>query len=280
MRGSIDRMRAFVAALCLLAGCDYVFRIDRVPLIDGGISDGNAGDAAADAAQSSACQHDSPVLILPDVSVTDPSQRADQLELYMARLENGNYNIYVSIRSDIDSAWSLPQHVTALSSQSDDMDPALAGGGLRIFLTSNRSGARALYQATRSSLTSSWGTPTSVGTGGAYVGGFDVSPDGRTLYADDGQNNALRRLTRASDTADFGGAGTLASGVGYPSLTGDQLKLYYHRAGTIYRQTRTGLTGGFSKEEIVAAGSDPDISEDGTSLIFKTTAGLAKITCQ
>ena len=35
MRGSIDMMRAYVAALCLLAGCDYIFRIDRIPLIDG-----------------------------------------------------------------------------------------------------------------------------------------------------------------------------------------------------------------------------------------------------
>lgn len=278
-------MRVAVACL-LLAGCDVVFRIDRIHAVDGnsGAGDsglGSNGDAKPDVPQSSACDPGAVSQLLVGAAFSAPSVTPDQLQLFMTKLEtNGDRTIYVSTRGSTAGAWGGAQLESTLASSGEDTEPAVWGQGLRISFLSTRSGARLLYQASRAQLTDPWGTVTLIGTASSSFTGFDVTADGLTLYADDGLNNALSKATRSSETQAYGAFGTIFSGVGQPSLTGNQLVLYYHRGGSIYRAERASTVGGFGGETIVTVGADPDISADGTRLYFKNAVGLASMPCQ
>jgi hypothetical protein len=278
-----------VALACvLLAGCDIVFRVDRIHPVDGdggtgdgGLTDGGGnGDARPDVPQSSACDTSAISQVFVG-AFSGPSVTADQLQLFMTNLEtNADKTLYVATRGSIGQPWSGAQLVSELASSGEDFEPAVWGQGLRLSFLSTRSGSRLLYQATRAQVTDSWATVTLIGTANPSFTGFDVTADGLTLYADDGLNNALSKATRTTETQSFGAFGTIYSGVGQPSLTGNQLVIYYHRGGSIYRAERPSTVSGFSGEKIVTTGSDPDVSDDGTRLYFRNAVGIASMPCQ
>lgn len=266
--------------LLLLGGCDFIFRIDHVSATtDAGTGDGGNSDAAKpDSPQSSACNLLTTQL-LTDSELADPSQSPDQLELYMSRWDGADYNLYVATRAALGEPYSSPMLVGALSdAESDDNDPAVFNGGLNLLFSSTRGGGVKLYQSSRASLVDTWTTPILVNTGTWVVESFDVSPDGLTLYASDG-SGALAVLRRTAILSDFGSAGVIGSPINWPSLPAGGLVIYYERDNAIYRATRASTVGGFGKEEGVIGGTDPDISEDGHTLVFDNGLGLAQITC-
>lgn len=117
-------------------------------------------------------------------------------------------------------------------------------------------------------------------TGPHDITGVGVSPDGRTLYANDGVGS-LFSLARGGSTGDFGGRTELGGpGIYNPSIAWDGLTIYYDRSGMIFRMTRGSTTGSFSGESgPIAIGTDPDISVDNTALVFTTSTGLAQLEC-
>ena len=275
-------MRSVALLLLLLGGCDMLFQLDHVDPARGDASsgDGVIADAAPiDSPQSTACNVGSLKQLIIDAELTDPTQRPDQLEMYMGRFNNGDYDLFFVRRVTTADGWATPIYDSALSSNSDDDDPALFDAGRKMLFRSNRGGTYALYQLSRTTIADAWGAPIVIGTSGHVVEGFDVSPDGLTLYGTDG-NGALEVFHRTMITGDFGAPGTIGSPIYWPSLTGDQLVIYYERNNIIYRATRSSLVGGFSKEEMVIAGNSPDISEDGKVLVFENEAGLAQLDCQ
>jgi hypothetical protein len=271
-------LRAPLAIIAALAGCDVIFRIDRVDR-------GDPADAAVtirDSSVSSSCMFDTPT-VLPgfNANAYDPSQRGDKLELYYSINDGSDYDIYVATRSETTVDYqSTTGSVGELSSGNNDKDPALTQNGLRIFLSSTRDGSGyKLFEATRPTVDGVFDTPIVVGLGGNAFNGMDVSPDGRTLYLDDGADTVLE-MKRAGDAGDFGASRVVASPAGeFPSVAGDGLSLYYARSGKIYRQTRATPSMAFSGEVEITTGGFPDISEDGHTLIVRVSNGFARLDC-
>lgn len=274
-----DRLVRAVALTLVLAGCDIVLGLDRPPAgTDAVASDG----APTDGQPSYACSFVGGEQPLPGFNndVANPTQRGDKLELYYARWGGSDYDLYVATRSKVGDDYAGMMEDVALSSGNNDTNPALTQGGLRIFFKSTRGGVPApLFEATRTAVDQPFSTPTRVGTGGSNPQGLDVSPDGRTLYFDEG--GELFEMLRAGDTGDFGAKKTIGSGgIASPSVAGDELTVYYDNAGNIYRQTRTTEAETFSGPVVITAGTHPDISEDGHTLIFQNASGFAMLECR
>jgi hypothetical protein len=90
-----------------------------------------------------------------------------------------NYDLYWSSRPTPSSAWTAPQPVPGVNSNSDEYDPFVAQGGLVIFFTSMRSGAGDIYWSARQSIAQPFETPvllTDVDST-AYDSDSSLSPD-------------------------------------------------------------------------------------------------------
>ncbi len=124
-----------------------------------------------------------------------------------------------------------------------------------------------VFVATREQLGDDFGPPTNISTNTAEIESFDVSADGLRLYAATNVDE-LSILRRTSLLEPFGAPESLVSGVSFPSLPSDELTIYYHRDGTLYRMHRDTREQSFRDEMMIASGQDPDISSDGRTLIY------------
>jgi hypothetical protein len=100
----------------------------------------------------------------------------------------GLIDIYVS-RLAPDSFWGPAQHVSELSSTSQDIRPYIRFDGLEIVLDSNRPGSiansRDLWFSTRKTVEEAWAAPLNLGptvNSDSFDGFASLSPDGQTLY--------------------------------------------------------------------------------------------------
>ncbi len=105
--------------------------------------------------------------------------------LYFARGEAGTRDLYVAYRASIDDeTFGPPARLAELSSDGDDLSPALTADGLTIVFASDREGSMNLYYATRASVDESFGEPVSLDA--INSPGIDTDPfitrDGCFLY--------------------------------------------------------------------------------------------------
>lgn len=102
-------------------------------------------------------------LFVSGKTVTDPAIRGDGLELYYMSTQSGNKSIWRSTRSVLGGAWGVPEFVDSLNSDSWEQNPRLSADGLRIWFYSDRDLAKGpIWEATRSSTSASFGSPTVV----------------------------------------------------------------------------------------------------------------------
>jgi hypothetical protein len=113
--------------------------------------------------------------------------------------------------------------------------------------------------------------------------GSEISSDGLSLYwgSNDGGPDQLYMATRPSRTSTWGAARLLdqvGPGVGDPSVTGDELEIFYSHAGgpkdCIYRASRTDKADDFDAGAPVLCDSVthhacPHVSSDGLTMVYE-----------
>jgi hypothetical protein len=225
--------------------------------------------------------------ITSDDSIWDPSQGDDPLEL-MVSLQDPNtslLHINRATRRDTSSAYTLAE-VPFSDPMIEDHDPSItAHGGRLLFLSSRVDGAH-LWEALRDS-NGTFSQPAIVNSVEAFDTGFDMSIDGLTIYYADSRGTPttypLFTASRPDLASDFGPPTKLLDdGIQYPSISPDQLELYYHSPASdnsIRRRVRPALEAPFGDEEIVAPGvEDPDVSADARTLLMSSYGSLQFMT--
>lgn len=270
-------MRCTVVALVALCGCDAIWRVDRLEPV---VVDGGEPDASGQ--PSSDCVLGPSVKIgLFGNSAFDPSLGADALELYVA-LQGADFRIHRARRGALGEPFTSAGEETGVWVSGGDFEPALMPDGKTMYFMSTRvDGNHRIYMARRDSREDPFVVQAGeVSLDGLYYTGFDISRDGLRVYVADGAGE-LFMLSRTSQQDPFRIPAQYGTGVNFPSVAGDELTIYYHRGGTIYRMTRGEPTEPFGNEQAIAAGGDPDISDDGRTLVHRDGAGeLAIATCQ
>jgi hypothetical protein len=262
-------MRRLVA-LCALAGCDYVFRIDYL--------EPPAPDAP--------CQSNAwgPRVMIGELAGTrfDPSARGDLRELLhvAANPTGGGYDIQRSVRGNVGDLFGAEQLVIELNSQFDDTDPALTADGLVVFFKSRRGGIAQVWEAARATTDAAFGAPAlAQGLAFTSANGLDVSPDGLTIYVDDGL--MLVTAHRPSRAEPFVvESSPMNARAAFPSVSANGLELFLDvPAAGISVRTRGDVTQSFTNEmSIDPDAGDPEISVDGRTLFMSTSNGLAMMT--
>lgn len=265
-------MRRVAALLCLLAGCDALFGLDRLdPSVDGGAGvDAPFPDSAKPL--DARCDRLGPRVLLQDIGGShEPTLSADRRDLYFVRDNTTGLDIYHASRLDPTQPFGEGQLVAGLSSAFSDTDPALTADGLLIVFKSNRSGADRAYQAKRTA-TSVFASPELVpGLEMTMVSGIDISPDGLTLYVDDGLHLIIAARPARSEPIET--LVVVADRTPFPSASSDGLELYYNGEGVV-RRTRGDTSEPFlegTATVVDESGRDADVLADDSALVF--TAG-------
>lgn len=259
-------MRAVATALCVLAaGCDALFGLDHLdPTRDAALT----GDGPADGSGGQ-CLFEPRVLLQDGSGSHDPTLSIDRMELLFVRDVGAGYDIYRAIRADVGLPFDTGLIVAEINSSGDDTDPALTADSRMIVFKSDRggNGPRA-YQATRTS--GVFSSPVLVpGLENMPVYGLDVSPDGLTLYIDDGANLVAASRT-ARDQPVVSTVDLTTDRASFPSVSPDRLELYFNGAGLVQR-TRVNAAATFDAATttvIDAGGADGDIVADGSAIVL------------
>lgn len=262
------------AVLCVMAaGCDALFGLDPLETRPDGNAD--AVDATLPLDVGPDCMF-GPRELLYGGGAHDPTLSADRTELFYAYDVGAGYDIYRTVRTDTSMPFSVTGIVGELSSNTNDTDPSLTEDGLMIMFISERggNGPRA-YQATRMSRTAPFSVPLLVpGLMNTPIVGVDVSPDGLTLYYDDGAKLvAANRSGRDQPVIVLHDVALDATP--FPSVAADGLELYYNEAG-VMRRTRPDTSMAFeaaTRMTIDDGGADADVLPDGSALVL--TGGAA-----
>jgi Tol biopolymer transport system component len=223
----------------------------------------------------------------------DPFLAADDLTLYFSR--GPPQDVVVAVRPDRTSAFGPAAADFALNSLADEARVSLTADGLVAALASNRSGISFdLHEATRSSTSMPFGTPSTVPF--AMVNNDmtqhdpDISDDGLRIYfapnLGGGQRVAL--ASRPARGAAFGPptalAGLTAGTTSDPTLSPDELVIVYAVSmsptpADLYVATRSSTTVEFSAGTPLSAlnttssDGDPSLSSDGCELFFSSSRG-------
>ncbi|MBN1974537.1 MAG: PD40 domain-containing protein [Sedimentisphaerales bacterium] len=117
---------------------------------------------------------------------------ADGMSLYLGSKRSGGYggwDLWVTTRATTSSPWGTPVNLgSTLNRSSYQEHPVISNDGLSLYFSSDQSGTFGgldLYVATRSTTSSSWGTPVNLGdivnsSSGDYQP--SISTDGLTLF--------------------------------------------------------------------------------------------------
>ncbi len=257
----------------MLAGCNQVF----------GIKD-TQSPTAIDAPGCSQARFEAPVpLDLGDLTDAGDGELLDLQHLWFSQGPSGDRDIWRAQRASDSGPFDPPVREPNINTVGQsDFDPAITADGLDMFFVSWRTGSVAVYEATRTSLTSDFGPPLTVPAASTLypVGGIDVSSDGLTLFVADNQGTdyLLRALHRDARDKPFGApSAPLASNVVDPSVSPDQLELFFTPATAnqgVDRLVRTTATmdtpfdsGGAAPEVVDPSYADPDVSPDSAHLI-------------
>jgi len=257
-----------VGLVFVLAGCNQLYGLEPTVVL--------GADARIDAPGCA----DSPFINPMKVAGTaldigyDPTLSAGGHELWFSQdMGSSSYDLMIATRADVNGGFDTAT-AFAHNSSMQDGDPALSGDGLVLVFISERVAGITIYQSTRPSLGAAFSPPGPAGGAASSQGGagIDLSFDGLTLYFI-GDAYELRSVHRATRSDAFGAESpVLATDVAWPSLSPDELELYYMKsAGAgIYRRTRASPTLPFDANElqISSGGGDPDVSSDARQLFF------------
>lgn len=261
-------MRVPIAVAILLAGC-----FSKPPFNgDGGTDDGGGSDAKHDARPDAGpCTGTFSALvpILPTNGLVtgEPTIAGNLLELYWSH-QNGRWLIERASRTTTSGTWAINAALDFVPNNIIDADPSVTSDGTLMIMRVESGGKPLFVQSTKSGAT--WSGVSSVqGLESVQPASLDLSGDGLTLYYNDMSNN-LRVATRHDRTMPFADSGdSFGSGFAFPAVSADGLQMFYTNGiGGTSRATRPTTTDAFtSVGEEFAEYKDPDLTEDGTTLV-------------
>jgi Tol biopolymer transport system component len=115
--------------------------------------------------------------------ITNPSISADEQTIVFSALNAGNYDIYMAMRSDKNSAFSNITILSGINSSFTDGGAFLSSDKLSIYFSSDRNGSGQIFEATRNSLNDPFGNVEHLSL---FDGGISavpcISSDGSSLY--------------------------------------------------------------------------------------------------
>ncbi len=209
---------------------------------------------------------------------------ADGRELWMVAREpvTQAFRAYRSLRAPLDSDFPLATKVELAPGRSVT-DPSLATDGRRIMFVS-RVPTDVVLEAVRETPDGAFGAPALIsGLGSISVAYIDLSFDGLTVYYGNFAGD-LWTASRATVDEPFVDARMLMTNIARPSVSPDQLELFYGKAtspgGPIYRRLRPAVSEPFGPDEtvVVDRGGDPDVSPDSRTLVISDLGGLTLLT--
>lgn len=280
-------MRTWCVLTVGLAGCNGVFGLDQTEL-----REPLAIDAAPDGPGCSDGVFGAPTVLttFDDLPAEfEASLRHDRLEIWFEVLTATRTETWVATRGADTVAFDPPQLAPfSASGTVDDTHPVLTGDGRRLLFLSERAGGNDLYEVVRTDIGAPWGTPRQLaGLDGKNLRTFDVSHDGLTLYFKDSNADTLTTYVarRATFDAPFGEATIAAHNTSSPSISPDELELFYNAPGTsrLEKRVRVDPALPFDDNAILIAdsGDDPDLAGDGRTMVIarSNTLVLLERTC-
>jgi hypothetical protein len=276
-----------------------------------------ASDATTDAGVT--CKPEAPFgapQLITELDDTDdngvPHLTHDELTIYFQRSPVGDASVveggvgaidlFTAQRAKTSSPFSAPIALTAVDTTKSEWDPSVTADELSLYFASDRDGGlgkRDLYLATRTSVVTAFGPPTSVAalnTPNDECCGY-VMPDGLTFYfAREESDWQMFRATRTSTTAFSVDTSGLFDQINTtsveqtPTVTIDELTVYFASdrnggaGGTdIWRATRATKNDPFTNPVDVSELNTVDyeypgwISDDGCRLYFTIFGASAQM---
>jgi len=216
----------------------------------------------------------------------DPSQGDNPLELIVSIQDDATTLLHINraTRADPTSAYTLAP-LPFTDANEEDHDPSITARGTRLLFMSSRVDGPHLWEALRDS-SGTFSNPAIVTSVEPFDAGLDMSIDGLTIYYADTRGtptvHPLFTASRPSLDAPFGPPRMLlADGVTWPSISPDQLELYFVTADNtgVHRLVRPTIDAPFGNEESVAPGvEDPDVSADARTLLVSNFGQLQFMT--
>ena len=220
----------------------------------------------------------------------DPSLTGDMLEMYFSSSVPASDSLYKTTRPTLDSPWSTPELVTALTMGGTVNNAKVSFDGLSLYFSSGRApsaGGSDIWVSTRASRSAEWSPPTRVIELASSVDDYEpyVLPGTLTMYfttkiAGDGEPV---RSERPNVATAFGGP-VVVPGIAHTGYEGscfvtpDERGILFHsdRGANrdIYRATRPTANDPFSPAVALSEidmgmkEEDPWLSPDGHVLIF------------
>jgi hypothetical protein len=263
-----------IAIVIGVAGCNQVLGIEQTQLPDAPKPIGCSGELFMN-----------PIAV-PGFdggdSEYDASPRKDGLEIWFVKhvTADSEYRIHRATRSStLEAFTTIEQNRFAPGIRTSD--PALTDDGLRLVYLAN--GNQQAFEVTRPSWGEELGAPVPLAGLGEISGiaGLDISFDGLTLYFST-VSGELWAATRPALDRAFDDRRMLFTGAIYPSISPDELELFYNSpadaptSSRLLRRVRESPTAPFDPQEqlILDHGVDPEVSPDASTLIYAANGGF------
>jgi hypothetical protein len=256
-----------------LAGCDSVFGLRDRP--DGGdrVHDAEVAIDGVDASGVEPCASWGPRSQLNEFLTghAAPTMTADGLELWVAST-SADPDLFAGTRGLALGPYAIVQ-VAALNSVFEETEPSLSADGLVAMFLSTRNGSPAhLFEVRRPDRSSPWANVIEhdeLDPDTRPIDSFELSADAQTIYLARA-NGQLTQSSRVDPAPAFTGERSIASLRVHPTLSPDELTLYYDLQGLHQRQRpdRTAAFDPASDVDLMITGRDPEISADGRTLVY------------
>jgi len=184
--------------------------------------------------------------------------------LHSRRLQGGD-NLFSATRDSITEPFSMPATTEFANNNivgHDIRAAVLSSTGLEMFYSDNEISQRRVMRATRADVASPF-SPGVLVPGLFPVGDTDfyypsyLSPDGLRLYYHRSRDSGAFVVTRASVGAAFGAPSTAmfvnVPGVTEPSLTPDELQMFYARGTQLYWTSRASVGSAFAPPQVLTS---------------------------
>lgn len=201
------------------------------------------------------------------------------LQIVLESDRDGDYDLFLASRDNIDARFSPPRAITELNTADPEKAPSMSRDGLELLFDQNGT----IRRATRSSVRDRFNVATTDVTRGGF-GGDLGGDDLRLVYGvgtQDGFIELVERVRATTTSQEFSAARALANlrlpDGGWPSLSDDGLELFYESgpASPAHTTRRADLDSPFSTPTPIAElgnVSDPEISPDGQWLLYVINA--------
>jgi len=264
----MDRMRCAVLALSVV-GCNQIYGLDPTQVRD------------LEPTECSTIQFGPPMSLAQfddnGVKEFDAQLSADGKELWFITIPGPLYVLHRGVWNDRTGEFDVVD-VTPIA-DSGITEPALTADGRRLMFVGDRNGT-VVFEGVRADPDAGMFDSVRVVVGlEAGVESLDLSWDGLRIYYTVKGSGELWTAARPARDEPFGTATLLFDGAIYPSVSPDELEVFYNHHDTpnpLYRRTRPDRARPFGPEALVLdEGEDPDVAPTSDTMIVARNNGLS-----